>query len=92
MLSVAFVIDSSAGSRAELAKRLGIRYSSLKQWVTIGHIPSKYLHILSGAFPLNIENPEFRALFHMVEAPPWEDNIEATATRKAPPGIRRPAP
>jgi hypothetical protein len=65
-ITVASVLNAK-GKRSKVAESLDIGRLSLNQWVTLGFIPAKYIWALSGPTPFNIDNPEFRALFRLVE-------------------------
>lgn len=65
-ITVASVLNAK-GKRSKVAELLGIEHSSVNQWVTLGSIPAKYVFALSGPFPFNLDNPDFRKLFSLVE-------------------------
>ncbi len=65
-ITVASILNAK-GKRSEVAKLLGKERQTLNCWVTEGSIPAKFIFALSGGFPRNIDNPEFRALFGLVE-------------------------
>ena len=54
-------------SRAALAGVVGVSSHTLSCWVVKGSIPAKYVWALSGPFPFNLDNPDFRKLFGLVE-------------------------
>ncbi len=64
-ITVASVLNAK-GKRSEVAKLLGIKRTSLNQWVSIGAIPGKFALILVGGTALD-ESPELRKIFGFVE-------------------------
>ena len=73
-ITVADILEAKGGrprapkdSRADIAALLGVSSHTLSCWVVKGSVPAKFVFALTGHWPFNLDNLEFRALFRLVE-------------------------
>ena len=65
-ITVASVLNAK-GKRSDVAKLLGLKRTSLNQWVSMGSIPAKFFFALMKGNEFRIADPEFRKIFGFVE-------------------------